>query len=64
MAVTQILILLLELEESTLGQRMKPVYLHVSLTWTGMLLFRLTAILGLDLVFLGKEKLALWLIVV
>jgi hypothetical protein len=59
--VTQIIVLLLAPEEGTLGQGIKPVYLHVSLTWAGMLLFYMTAVLGLVLIFWRNEKLFFWL---
>lgn len=34
-------------EERTLGQGIKVVYVHVALTWTGMLAFLMSGILGL-----------------
>ena len=59
--VTQFIVLFLAPEEGTLGQGIKPVYLHVSLTWTGMLLFYVIAVLGLILVFWRNERLYFWL---
>lgn len=59
--VTQIIVLLLAPEEGTLGQGIKPVYLHVSLTLTGMILLYLTAVLGFVLFFWENEKLGFWL---
>jgi hypothetical protein len=43
--VTQITVLILAPEERTLGNGIKPVYYHVSLTWTG-LLFLLSSFVG------------------
>lgn len=47
--------------EKTLGNGIKPVYVHVSLTWAGMLTFWLTAVLGIwGLVRPGEKRFA-WL---
>ena len=59
--LTQIIILWISPEERTLGIGIKPVYLHVSLTWTGMVLFALAALLGVGVLFTGKNSLASWL---
>lgn len=56
----QTIVLILAPEERTIGTGIKPVYLHVSLTWTGMVLFILTAVLGLILLFSRREGLATW----
>jgi cation transport ATPase len=56
----QIIILLLAPEEKTIGNGIKPVYLHVSLTWTGMALFFITALLGLEMLFSKSGTLESW----
>jgi hypothetical protein len=53
-------ILILSPEERTLGIGIKPVYLHVSLTWTGMLLLLASGVLGIGTVFWPKEELVSW----
>lgn len=58
--ILQAAILILSPEERTLGIGIKPVYLHVSLTWTGMLLLLLSGILGVGILFRPKEKLVSW----
>lgn len=57
----QSLVLALAPNERTLGAGIKPVYLHVSLTWAGMILLAVSAALGLGLVVSKSEKLASWL---
>lgn len=47
-------------EERTLGIGIKPVYLHVSLTWTGMLLMLVSGVMGLVALFWQNEKLVAW----
>ena len=47
----QITILILSPAERTLGNGIKPVYLHVSLTWTGMVFFLISAIFGIVVFF-------------
>jgi hypothetical protein len=59
--VFQLLVLFIAPEEKTLGLGIKPVYLHVSLTWAGMLLLAVSVILGLVVLLGGKSKSALWL---
>lgn len=58
--VLQIIILVISPEERTLGAGIKPVYLHVSLTWTGMLFLALNGLLGLAVLFSGNQRLACW----
>lgn len=53
-------LLVLSPNERTLGVGIKPVYLHVSLTWTGMLLLAGTALLGLLLLISGRQEHANW----
>ena len=45
--VLQIIVLQISPEERTLGGGIKPVYLHVSLTWTGMIFLAVNGLLGL-----------------
>lgn len=59
--LTQVIILWISPEERTLGAGIKPVYLHVSLTWTGMLLLFLSGILGVAVVVSKNESLTSWL---
>jgi hypothetical protein len=47
--------------ERTLGLGIKPVYLHVSLTWTGMLLLFLSGLIGIAVGVSANENLASWL---
>ena len=47
--------------ERTLGVGIKPVYLHVSLTWVGMILLLLSAILGLAALVTNNARLISWL---
>ncbi|MFQ5752587.1 MAG: hypothetical protein ACE5HI_11375, partial [bacterium] len=42
--------------ERTLGEGIKVVYIHVSLTWAGMLSFILTGIVGIGLRFNTNNK--------
>jgi len=56
----QIAILILSPEERTLGAGIKPVYLHVSLTWAGMVLLLITGIIGFVLFVFPQPKLAKW----
>jgi hypothetical protein len=58
--ILQITILAISPEEKTIGIGIKPVYLHVSLTWTGMILLLINAILGLVVLVSGREKFAGW----
>ena len=58
--ILQVTILVISPEEKTLGAGIKPVYLHVSLTWTGMLFFLLSGVLGLVLLINGNKRLACW----
>lgn len=57
----QALTLALSPEERTLGVGIKPVYLHVSLTWAGMLLLAVCGALGLGLAISQRERLDSWL---
>ena len=58
--ILQVIILWQSPEEKTIGIGIKPVYLHVSLTWTGMILLLVTAFLGLIVLINGTEKIASW----
>lgn len=58
--ILQATVLLVSPNEYTLGWGIKPVYLHVSLTWTGMLLFALAALLGLIVAITGRLALMVW----
>ena len=58
--ILQSIILWQSPEEKTIGIGIKPVYLHVSLTWTGMILLLITALLGLIVLIKGTEKIANW----
>jgi len=57
----QLVVLWISPEERTLGVGIKPVYLHVSLTWTGMLLLALSGFLGFGVAISTDEKMASWL---
>jgi hypothetical protein len=56
----QVTILILSPAERTLGNGIKPVYLHVSLTWTGMVFFLISAILGVVVFLWGNKQLSCW----
>ena len=58
--ILQIIVLWVSPEERTIGIGIKPVYLHVSLTWTGMILLLITALLGLIVLINGNERIAGW----
>lgn len=58
--IAQLLVLLASPEEKTLGTGIKPVYLHVSLTWTGLLLLVAAAVTGLWGLFSGRAKTGKW----
>lgn len=58
--ILQTTILIFSPEERTLGIGIKPVYLHVSLTWTGMLLMLVSGVMGLVALFWQNEKLVAW----
>jgi hypothetical protein len=47
--------------ERTLGDAMRAVYVHVALTWSGMLGLAAAAVLGLGLLLTGRKGLAAWL---
>jgi hypothetical protein len=47
-------------EERTLGQGIKPVYLHVALTWAGMAGLSVAGLLGLGVLLSGHEALQRW----
>jgi hypothetical protein len=59
--LTQMIILWISPEERTLGVGIKPVYLHVSLTWTGMLLLFLSGLIGIAVVVSNSGKFTSWL---
>ena len=54
-------LLVLAPQESTLGQGIKSVYMHVALTWTGMAGFVVAGLLGLALLATGSQRLAVWM---
>lgn len=58
--ILQILVLWLSPEEKTIGVGIKPVYFHVSLTWAGMILLLITALLGLIVLVSGSVVIANW----
>lgn len=58
--ILQIGILILSPEERTLGVGIKPVYLHVSLTWAGMLLLLASGVMGMVIAFWPNGKLVSW----
>lgn len=54
-------LLMLAPEESTLGQGIKTVYVHVALTWTGMAGFVVAGLLGLLVLATGSRRFADWM---
>jgi len=58
--VIQATILWFAPNEKTIGNGIKPVYLHVSMTWAGMIFFFLAGLLGIFTAALGKQRLAIW----
>ncbi len=56
----QAIVLIVSPEEATLGAGIKPVYLHVSLTWTGMLLLLVNTLLIVLVLATGKRAVATW----
>lgn len=56
----QIVVLWIAPEEKTLGDGIKPVYLHVSLTWTGMLLLGVSLLLGVWVLIVGSAAASQW----
>ncbi len=60
--VTAVIFLLyLSPQEATLGTGIRTVYVHVALTWTGMVGFVLAGLLGLAVLATANEKLARWM---
>lgn len=59
--LAQIIVLWISPEERTLGVGIKPVYLHVSFTWTGMLLLYLAGLLGFIVVISDIAQFSSWL---
>lgn len=57
----QLVVLWISPEERILGVGIKPVYLHVSLTWTGMLFLAVSGFLGFGVAISTDEKMASWL---
>lgn len=55
------LIVWLAPEEQTLGQGIRSVYIHVALTWVGMVGLALAGLLGLALILWASGKLAAWM---
>jgi hypothetical protein len=58
--ILQFAVLYFSPNEQTLGSGIKPVYLHVSLTWAGMIFLSISALLGILALFLGRDHLAMW----
>lgn len=58
--ILQTAILYFSPEENTIGIGIKPVYLHVSLTWTGMVLLLLNGLAGLATLVSGRREIAGW----
>ena len=58
--LAQFMVLYFAPNEQTLGAGIKPVYLHVSLTWVGMLLLLVSAIMGVVVLVVRKERLTKW----
>jgi hypothetical protein len=58
--VLQAIVLLIAPNEKTIGSGIKPVYLHVSLTWAGMIFFLIAGILGLFITVFNKKRVAVW----
>jgi hypothetical protein len=59
--VAQITVLILSPEERTLGAGIKPVYYHVSLTWTGLILLMSSFFGGIWTLISGGKKASVWL---
>lgn len=53
-------ILIISPEEATIGVGIKPVYLHVSLTWTGMIWLLVSAVWGVVILIWPKMALSQW----
>ncbi|MCB8987983.1 MAG: hypothetical protein H6661_09585 [Ardenticatenaceae bacterium] len=58
---TAVFLLILAPEESTLGQGIKTVYVHVALTWTGMAGFVIAGLLGLAVLATASRRMAAWM---
>lgn len=58
--ILQTTILIVSPEEATIGVGIKPVYLHVSLTWTGMIWLLVSAGLGLIILIRPDEGFSNW----
>ena len=56
-----VLLLAFAPNEKTLGNGIKPVYIHVSLTWSGMVGFILAAVLGLVGLIKTNQRLVSWM---
>jgi hypothetical protein len=59
--LAQIIVLWISPEEQTLGAGIKPVYLHVSFTWVGMLLLYLAGLVGVIVAISGNDRFTSWL---
>ena len=58
--LAQLVVLAIAPEEKTIGTGIKPVYFHVSLTWTGMVLLAGVVLLGLVVLLSANDRLAVW----
>ncbi|MEN8242771.1 MAG: hypothetical protein ABFS17_12675 [Chloroflexota bacterium] len=58
--LAQLLVLAIAPEEKTIGTGIKPVYFHVSLTWTGMLMLAAAVIFGIGVLLSANQKLTVW----
>jgi len=58
--LAQLVVLAIAPEEKTIGTGIKPVYFHVSLTWTGILMLAAAVILGAGVLLSANQKLAVW----
>ncbi len=61
--IIAVIILIISPDEKLLGAGIKSVYLHVALTWTGMLSLSITAILGLIGLIWANKKIYRWVFI-
>jgi len=59
--LVSIVVVAISPEEKSIAAGIKPVYIHVSLTWTAMLLFFATGLLSIYNLFSNSEKVIKWL---
>ncbi len=58
--IMAVAMVLLAPEEQTIGAGIKVVYIHVALTWTGMLGFAILGLMGIGVLISADERLKLW----